>query len=589
MHLNHFKDRHKELFESAETEKRLLELSALFEISRTLNSTLDIKAILDNILLVPMGRMMISRGVIFFGGEDDDFIVQYLKGLTQDLLGKKIHIKNIPGTPLKMSTAKKDSAWMRFLQEQKLELVIPFSSQRNFKGLIAYGRKLTGKDFSEDEIDFLNSLTNIAVQSIENARFVNELNQTNHSLDLKIQELNTLFEIGKELNRLFEPQDILKQLSYALMGQMQTNQFFVTLTEKEQFKIVFRKGSLFGREKLADCSALCAHVERHITSPALCAENAKIKKLLKYGIEAVVPMQVQNDIAGYVFLGPKMKERTYTQADLDFLSTLANMVIIALQNARLIEQRIEKERLEEELTLARSIQDRLLPSKMPQHPGYDIHGVNIPSKQVGGDYFDIIPFDEQHYILTIADVSGKGMPAALLMSNLQAGLQMLSGEHRPLAEISAKLNNLIYRNTSVEKFITFFILKLNMADGSFEYVNAGHNPPYLFSADGSVQELEKGGLILGMMPDIVYEQGRGRLLQGGCLTMFTDGVTEAMNKDDDFFEEERLISFFREHFSKMDSAELNRRLIKEVEAFSTGSTAYDDDITMLTIKRLGER
>lgn len=586
MHLNHFKDRHRELFESPETEKRLLELSALFEISQTLNSSLDLKAILDNILLVPMGRMLISRGIILFGDSVDNYDVQYFKGLPEHLFGQKIKISKLPETPLKLSEYKKKDKWTNFFKEQKLELIIPFASQRNFKGLIAYGRKLTGMDFSEDEIEFLNSLTNIAVQSIENARFVNELNQTNHSLDLKIQELNTLFEIGKELNLLFDPEDILKQLSYALMGQMLTNRFFVTLSENDNFKIVLRKGMIFNSEKLADCTELCRLVSKHIKKPSLCKENNKISDLLNYGIQVVVPMQVQNDIAGYIFLGQKMNGQTYSHADLDFLSTLANMVIIALENARLIEQRIEKERLEEELTLARSIQDRLLPSKMPEHPNFNIHGINIPSKLVGGDYFDIIPFDDKHYILTIADVSGKGMPAALLMSNLQAGLQMLCIEQKPLAEITAKLNNLIYRNTSIDKFITFFILKLNITDGSFEYVNAGHNPPYLFSRDGSFLELEKGGLILGMMPDLDYEEGQGALLPNGCLAMFTDGVTEAMNGDDDFFDEHRVISFFQQNFSGMDSDLLNKQLIKDVEKFSGGNSTNDDDITLLTVKRI---
>jgi len=585
-HLEHIKDRHKEVFDSQETEKRLLELYSLFELSQTLNSSLDLKSILDNILLVPMGRMLISRGIILFGDGSGKFQVQYFKGLPKNLEGKKLKIAELPAKSIKLSSYKENNEWLQFFRDNKLELIIPVSSKRSFTGIIAYGRKMSGIDYSDDEINFLSSLTNIAVQSIENARSIIELNQINRSLDQKIQELNTLFEIGRELNLLFDSEDILKQLSYALMGQMLTNRIFVTLSSNGSSEIIFKKGFQFSKEEIDSTLALCKKIKKEIDRPVLCRKDGRFKVLLDMGVHAVIPMQIQNEIAGYIFLGPKMNNVPHSEADLEFLSILANMTIIAIENARLIEEKIEKERLEEELSLAKSIQDKLLPAEMPENPGWSIHGINIPSKLVGGDYFDIISLTDDVSILTIADVSGKGMPAALLMSNLQAGLQMLSTEDYSLADITKKLNNLIYRNTTIEKFITFFILKLNLTDGSFSYVNAGHNPPYIFTDGGTVQELEEGGLILGMMPDINYSEGSGNLDPNDCLAMFTDGVTEAMNNNEEFFDEEGVISFFQENHKKMNSADMNNKLISTVLKFSEGSSEVDDDITILTLKRL---
>jgi len=584
-YLNHFKDRHKEMFQSAETEKRLLELAALFEISQTLSSTLDLKTILDNILLVPMGRMLISRGLILFAEKENKYKVEYLKGLPETLLGTTLKIDILPDQPFTIHADSSNKRFPEFFRRQRLELIIPLLSQRNFKGLIAYGPKLSGKDFSIDEINFLASLAHISVQSIENARIVNELNMTNRSLDQKIQELNTLFEIGRELNLLFEQKTVLKQLAYALMGQMLTNQFFVALKEERKLSVVYQKGKHFGSALLKSCLDFCTQHEVLLRQPLLCLNEPQLKSFSALGIRAIVPMQIQEENRGFIFLGGKMTGADYTQADLEFLSTLANMTVSALENARLIEQRIEKERLEEELSLARTIQAHLLPATMPQLAGYSIHGLNLPSKQVGGDYFDVIRCDDTHYIFTIADVSGKGMPAALLMSNLQAGLQVLSRERYELPELSAKLNELIYRNTSVEKYITFFILKLNIKDGSYRYVNAGHNPPYIFSADGSFTALDLGGTILGMFPEVRYRQGSGRLAVQDCLTMFTDGITEAQNKQEDFFDEQRLINFFKENFRSADSERLNRHLLEIVGDFTQDSLSQDDDITLLTIKR----
>jgi len=212
-----------------------------------------------------------------------------------------------------------------------------------------------------------------------------------------------------------------------------------------------------------------------------------------------------------------------------------------------------------------------------------IHGLNVSSKQVGGDYFDIIEIEKNLLGLTIADVSGKGMPAALLMSNLQASLQSLVREKYPLDRLVARINNVIYKNTDPDKYITFFYGQFDLKTLAFDYVNAGHNPPYLLHEDGNIDELSTGGIILGMMPDMPYQIGNVRFKKGDTLILFTDGVTETMTPDDEEYEEKRLINFLKKMSPSKKPEEINNELIKDLDQFSAG-TPQNDDITILTLK-----
>ncbi|MBD3224898.1 MAG: SpoIIE family protein phosphatase [Caldithrix sp.] len=583
-YLDSFKERHKDEIPSTELDKRLLELSALFEISQTLNSTLNLKTILDNILFVPMGRMMINKGLILFQHDDHQFKIENIKGLPLNLIHKEIHITSLPDHPVFLKDYQTDEDWIDFFRNFKIELLIPLISQRDFRGLIGFSGKLTAQPFDDDEINFLSSLAHLAVQAIENARTFERLNAVNRQLDHRVQELNTLFEIGAELNQIFDPQKVLKQLSYSLMGQLLINQFFVMLKDEEGFKIAYQKGLLFKEENLEKCRPLCESLPE-IPEPVVLNEEDTYPELYELGVRLIVPMRIQNRVGGFIFLGEKVDKHEYTRSNIHFLSTLANMAMISLENARLIQETIEKERIEEELYLAQDIQRRLLPTSMPELDGYYIDGLNIPSKQVGGDFFDIIHLQDNEYLLTIADVSGKGMPAALLVSNLQAGIHSLLDSDLPLNEMTFRLNNLIHKNTNIEKYITFFILRINLDDGTFSYVNGGHNPPYIFSKKKEERTLEKGGLILGMMPNVSYELGRDQLLPGECLVMFTDGVTEAMDEQEHEFEEKGLIELVKPVINSKDSQEINQMIIDAIKEFSS-NPVESDDITLLTINRI---
>ncbi len=563
--------------------RRLVELSALFEISQTLNSSLNLKSILDNVLLVPMGRMMISKGMILIKQEGQVYKVETVKGVPLSLIEKEIMLNELPSHPISINDLDIELDWKSFFIEFKIEILIPFVSRTEILGILAFGGKLTKQVFSEDEIEFLTSLSNMATTSIENALVFEKLSKVNLELDHKIQELNTLFDIGKELNLTFDSDMILKLISYALMGQVTVNNFIIAVKEDDHFKNAFVKGTQFKMSIDEKFESLCKQ-SSFINKPYMCEDSSDFDNFISdIGIRVIVPMSIQNEIRGFVFLGEKITKQPFKNSDLEFLNTLGNIAIISLENARLFKETLEKQKLEEEMAHARNIQMRLLPKELPSFENVNMHGLNIPSKQVGGDYFDIIKLEDNLIAVTIADVSGKGMPASLLMSNLQASIISLIPENRQLDKLVMQINNVIYKNTDPEKYITFFIGLLNLDSLEFEFVNAGHNPPYLYSKDGELKELSLGGIILGMMPDMTYEVGKVELAKEDWLVTFTDGVTEAMTKDDEEYEEKRLIDFIKKNCEHKSPEEFNNLLIKDIEEF-VGDAPQGDDITILTLQ-----
>ncbi|MBD3162517.1 MAG: SpoIIE family protein phosphatase [Candidatus Eisenbacteria bacterium] len=257
-----------------------------------------------------------------------------------------------------------------------------------------------------------------------------------------------------------------------------------------------------------------------------------------------------------------------------------NQMAEGLEQTRAVE--LQSQRMEEELRLAREIQNRLLPSAPPELDWLELAGTSLPARQVGGDYFDYLPLPDGRVGIAVADVSGKGAPAALLMSSFRASLrtQDLAG-HGP-AEVLGRLNRFIHASVDPGKFITAFLGLLDPEAGTIRYANAGHDPPLLIGVDGETKELTGGGLILGMLPQIAYEEASASFPAGSLVSIFTDGVTEAQRPDGEFFGMERLRAVLREVRSEPCDAAL-RRVVDVVQEFGDGDQY--DDITMILARR----
>ena len=252
------------------------------------------------------------------------------------------------------------------------------------------------------------------------------------------------------------------------------------------------------------------------------------------------------------------------------------------------EEAILRAHLEGELETARKIQERLLPHEMPQFPGFEIAGTSIPSKQVGGDYFDFLDLGKGRLGIAIADVSGKGIPAALLMANLQASFHSQIMETKKVGDVATRINNMIVKSTDSNMFVTFFYGLLDRNQSTFTSTNAGHNPPVLQRADKSIERLTEGGLVLGALHDQKYAQQTTALNPGDILVLFTDGITEARAPDKDMtedklFGEDRLIQVIKDNAS-LPAREIQAAILQAVSAH-TKNKPQDDDITLVIIKR----
>ena len=242
----------------------------------------------------------------------------------------------------------------------------------------------------------------------------------------------------------------------------------------------------------------------------------------------------------------------------------------------------ERGKLEYEMNIARDIQMELLPKTFPKLTGLDMFAFTVPARHVGGDCYDVIDIGGGRLAITIGDVSGKGTPAAILMANVQAAVRVLSESRVPAVELITRVNKLVHGYTEDGVFITFFYSILDTRTGQVVYVNAGHNPPCILRRDGSREYLDRGGLVIGVMPNSEYEEGHATLFAGDDLVLYTDGVTEAENTEDEMFGEERLEQLLVEH-RHASAREIEEEVYRSVKDFAAGAP-QTDDLTMVIVK-----
>jgi phosphoserine phosphatase RsbU/P len=298
-----------------------------------------------------------------------------------------------------------------------------------------------------------------------------------------------------------------------------------------------------------------------------------------------VPLQAQSRVIGLIYLDSPNLIRPFTREDLNLLTVMANVAAIRIEHARLAEVEQTEKLLAKELEQAAKIQRGLLPSSSPQIAGLDIAGHTAACRTVGGDYYDFVTYPDGRFAMLVGDVAGKGMPASLMMSSLQARVQVLFEEPDGLAHSVTRLNKAVASNCPDNRFITFFICVVNPATGEVVYVNAGHNPPILVRGNGQVEKLTEGGIILGILPKFAYQEGRSQLGPGDTLVLFSDGVTEAMPVGvDEEFGEDRLAQVIAA--AKNSSAqELVQSILQAVITFTCGAPPADD-ITLVVARKL---
>jgi phosphoserine phosphatase RsbU/P len=305
-------------------------------------------------------------------------------------------------------------------------------------------------------------------------------------------------------------------------------------------------------------------------------------EMIARGFVLVVPLVRHDKLAGLLMLSAKVAGFRYSSEDLTFLTILANQILVAMENAELYAEALEKQRMEEELTLAKQIQTGLLPKKLPALKAFDFAAYIEPSRQVGGDFYDFIPIRDGRLGIVIADASGKGVPAALLIARMQVVFQTEARLGKGVHEIMNSVNRFISESTSPDRFATCFYAELDEHSCKLHYCNAGHNYPLIVKKGGKVEPLIKGGLLLGAFADSTYESATAEMCPGDTLILYTDGLTEMMDSAEQEYGEARLTeqaSMIR-HLS---SEEICAGLIEAVKAYASGPNEIDD-MTLVVMK-----
>ncbi|MFO7846133.1 MAG: GAF domain-containing SpoIIE family protein phosphatase [Balneolaceae bacterium] len=560
-----------------------LDLKTVLETSRVLIEAKDVQFVLENLVRIAMGKLLVSRATILLYNDDSDtYSVKAARGtgsLTDKQSLKLSLTKNHLGKPYLKLDKLGDRA-NDLLKHLPGGVIFNLRTSSHHLGFLAISGKLTKEEFTDEELEFLESLCIISSTAIANSKMFDQLKQANRALDQRIHELHTLFDLSKEFNLLSSREKISRIFKFALMGQLLIRSFFLVYKSSDRTELLtssnFQIPPQNALQKLFDLTEDITPVSRDILD--------SVPELTESDITSLVGISVQGRKIAVIGVGRRANGKSFSDSDYNFLKSLANLAVNSIQRTFLLEERIEKERMEEELLLAKSIQNRLLPDPIPDVRGLDLTALTVSSYQVGGDYFDVAETPDGNHIFAIADVTGKGFPAALLMANLQSMLHILLPFEITLPVATERINDLIFQNTPSDKFITFFWGKYFVDTRTFKYVNAGHNPPLLLRR-GSLEftELSEGGLLLGAMQTFApYESEEVELKQGDVVVCFTDGVNEAQSgEEEEEFGMERLKQVILKHRDE-SASDIRDSIIDAVNRFSDGHQF--DDITLLIFK-----
>jgi sigma-B regulation protein RsbU (phosphoserine phosphatase) len=418
------------------------------------------------------------------------------------------------------------------------------------------------------------------------------LEEENKRLKRAVDELSILNDLARAIGASLNTQEIIQTIVRRSLRATSAEQGVITLVEEQSNQsmktLVRTMVSSKEQEHFHFSQALLGWM--HLNKKPLVINDPKNDERFR-GIPwddsirslIAVPMMAKSELRGVLTVYNKKDGKPFSEDDQRLLAIIAGQSGQVVENARLYEKEKTLVKMQEEVRLAARIQTELLPKSAPSIAGYDIVGRTIPAQEVGGDYFDFIPIDEHRIAFCLGDVTGKGLPASLLMANLQATLRgqtLTTGSPKTCLERS---NQLLYQSTSPEKFATLFYAILDLENHHIHYSNAGHDNPYLSSGHVATRRLKIGGIPLGMLPDFTYEQESVPLEDDSILVAYSDGVTEAMNVQEEMFGEERIAAVIDQH-KLAPASEIIDHLVSAVKTFAAGHP-QSDDITVVVMRR----
>jgi sigma-B regulation protein RsbU (phosphoserine phosphatase) len=396
-------------------------------------------------------------------------------------------------------------------------------------------------------------------------------------LDRKELELNALLEITQAINSNVPEASLYKMFNFTLRSNLNIKKLALYVFDKVwRCQVNFGTKTNFLKCELDDRFHLIRQVHKLIEFESACDFHE---------FDLVIPVAHQSETLAVVFIGGMDASRITNGYDdsVRFIQALSNIIIVAIENKKLAGKQLEQEAFRKELEIAGDVQQFLFPSKLPNMDRLKMAASYLPHDLVGGDYYDYVPINKNQFLMCVADVSGKGIAAALMMSNFQASLRTLLRQMPNLSEIVEALNFQVLDSTKGERFITFFAAIYDLNLKTLVYVNAGHNPPLLWDKKNGIRLLEDGCTVLGAMHPLPFlREGFVTDLDDFFLFCYTDGLTETINEQGDEFGQAALIKYFEENHNK-DLTTMHQDIIVTLDGFK-GKNSYRDDITMLSCR-----
>lgn len=403
-----------------------------------------------------------------------------------------------------------------------------------------------------------------------------QIDKLTENLELQSFKLRSLLEVTNSINENRSVDDLIGLYRYILNGQLGFEKLML-FDKGESWRCLLRVG--------ADGRGV--DVERDLLKYRNIArvDGSEDRRISEFDV--VIPVYHKESPLAYLLLGGLEEDDIASDDEiqhLSFIRTLTNIIAVAIENKRLAKENIRQERFKRELELASEMQAHLFPRSLPADRQVDMAGHYRPHQQVGGDYYDVIRISDEELFFCMADVSGKGVSAALLMSNFQANLRALVNyTDRPLEKMMEELNEKVLHSTEGEKFITFFLGRVHLGKKRLEYVNAGHNPPILMGPDGEAQFLEKGCPGLGMLNELPWvEKGDIQMDSGQTILCYTDGVVELGSPREHSFGMERLVKLIRNKREE-GMEDLTQGIMEELDRFRKDSP-FQDDIALFAFR-----
>ncbi|MCB0523382.1 MAG: PP2C family protein-serine/threonine phosphatase [Saprospiraceae bacterium] len=402
---------------------------------------------------------------------------------------------------------------------------------------------------------------------------LSRIDKLERDIGLKQLQINSLLTITQAINENVPADDLFRMYGAFL-----------------RFEMAIRKMALFFREGTTwECKASAGFPE-DLLQADISADLDRIRSTQGLGsatqplfkeFDLVIPVMHKNTAIAYAFLGG-FRDEDDVYSKVQFVTTITNIIGVAIENKRLFKSQVQQQIVNREVELAAEIQQALVPNRLPSGDNYQLSSIYKPHFAVGGDYYDVVEFPDGQIAFCIADITGKGVSAALLMANFQANFRALVTRRPALEELVQDMNAAVYEVTKGDKFITFFVAKYDTSSRTLHYVNAGHTPPILVT-NGEAIPLKNGCTSLGWLEELPFLELGGICLTGEALIFtYTDGLTEVRNSDGEEFGEDNLVKFLVSQ-SDQDAKALNTNLLSHVEKFR-GREPWPDDITVLTCK-----